>query len=83
MADVEHRVVGRALELPASLAELRREFGVELEPEALVQAMASDKKARAAEPSLVLPRAVGRIELDVSPGNEFLVRRLAADAAPA
>lgn len=72
-----------ALELPASLADLRREFGVELEPAALVRAMAVDKKARRAEPSLVLPVGVGRLELDVAPGNEFLLRRLEADAARA
>ena len=53
------------LALPASLAELRLASNCALPAHALLAAMRLDKKARAAEPRLVLPRAIGAFELDV------------------
>jgi len=66
-----------ALGLPASLDELRAASGQTLAVEPLVAAMHHDKKAAEAEISLVLPREVGRIELDARPGEGFLRRLLA------
>lgn len=62
-ADLVARATGwlRALELPASLAEL----GVELPAEALADAMRLDKKGHHCAPRFVLPRALGAVELDV------------------
>lgn len=53
------------LGLPASLAELRRESGRALAADELCAAMRLDKKSRDARPRLVLPRALGRVEIDV------------------
>jgi 3-dehydroquinate synthase len=55
----------RALELPTSLADLRRTAESELPPDALTHAMRGDKKGRRSEPRFVLPRALGVVELDV------------------
>jgi len=71
------RALARALELPADPGELRAERGLALEPEDLLAAMALDKKARGASPLLVLPRAVGRCEIDVPADRELLLAALA------
>ncbi len=54
----------RALELPRSLGELRRNHGALAAAEVLA-AMGHDKKASAGRPAFVLPRAAGRLELAV------------------
>ena len=55
----------RALGLPTSLDALRRRSGRALATADLLAAMALDKKGRAGSPRLVLPRAAGRLEIDV------------------
>ena len=69
------RLLGR-LGLPASLAELRGASGCALPADELAAAMRLDKKSRAAEPRLVLPRAIGALELDVQPDAGLLIERL-------
>ncbi len=69
-------LLGR-LGLPVSLEHLRRERGVELRPEAMVAAMRHDKKNVLGQASLVVPRGIGELELDVRPGEGFLLRLLA------
>jgi 3-dehydroquinate synthase len=54
------------LGLPSSLAELRVSTRLALEPDALLAAMKLDKKSRASQPRLVLPRAIGSLEIDVA-----------------
>ena len=56
-----------ALGLPASLKELRQTSGASLEAGELARAMQLDKKSEQGALALVLPRAVGRIDLDVRP----------------
>jgi 3-dehydroquinate synthase len=58
------RLLGR-LGLATSLAHLRRGTALALGPNDLLAAMRLDKKSRNAEPALVLPRAVGALEIDV------------------
>jgi 3-dehydroquinate synthase len=65
------------LGLPASLAELRGRYRAELAPAALCAALGRDKKGRAGEPALVLPRALGELELDVRPPDALLAALLA------
>ncbi len=69
-------LLGR-LGMPVSLDGLRRERGLELRPEAMVEAMRQDKKGTAGQASLVVPRGLGELELDVRPGEGFLLRLLA------
>ncbi len=59
------RLLGR-LRLPADLASLRRSTGQALTARELSDAMRMDKKGRAGEIRLVLPRAAGRLELEVT-----------------
>ncbi|MFN0009660.1 MAG: 3-dehydroquinate synthase [Planctomycetota bacterium] len=54
-----------ALELPGDLGSLRSATGARFAPEQLLAGMRHDKKGAAGRPRLVLPRAVGRIEIDV------------------
>ena len=56
-----------ALGLPSSLSELRRTSGAALDPGDLARAMQLDKKSEQGALGLVLPRAIGRIDLDVRP----------------
>jgi 3-dehydroquinate synthetase len=67
-----------ALGLPASLSELRRESGVSLDPGELMRSMQMDKKSQQGALGLVLPRAVGRIDLDVRPPAGLVESLLAA-----
>ncbi len=59
------RELSRALDVPANVAELRSRYEVELTTDALVAAMARDKKSRSGVPSFVLPFGPGRVERDV------------------
>ncbi len=59
------KLLGR-LHLPAKLASLRQSTGQALTPRELSDAMRLDKKGRAGEIRLVLPRAAGRLELEVA-----------------
>ncbi len=54
------------LQLPADLASLRRSTGQALTARELSDAMRLDKKGRAGEIRLVLPRAAGELELEVA-----------------
>lgn len=65
------------LGLPADLDALRAETGLALAPAELLGAMRLDKKARGGELRMVLPLAVGRIELDVAAEASLLERVLA------
>jgi 3-dehydroquinate synthase len=49
-------------QLPADLEELRRTTGSALSPRQLSEAMRHDKKSRAGEVQLVLPRAAGKLD---------------------
>ena len=53
------------LGLPGDLADLRRETGLALSAADLLAALRLDKKSREGAPRLVLPRALGEVELDV------------------
>lgn len=55
-----------ALDLPTDLADLRRRFGLPLPCAELVAAMRLDKKNRAGEIHLVLPRGLGDLDLEVA-----------------
>lgn len=59
------RSLARELDVPASLEALRQGHGVALHPDALVAAMARDKKARAGQPLFVVPSGPGAVERDV------------------
>lgn len=61
-----------ALELPSDLRSLRSATGARLEHEELLAGMRHDKKGAAGRPRLVLPRAAGRIELDVEVDPDLL-----------
>jgi 3-dehydroquinate synthase len=61
-----------ALELPGDLRALRSASGARLAPEELVAGMRHDKKGAAGRPRLVLPRAAGRIEVDVEVDPDLL-----------
>lgn len=54
-----------ALDLPVDLADLRRRFELALPSAELVEAMRLDKKNRAGEIHLVLPRGLGELDLEV------------------
>lgn len=64
--------LAEALGLPTGLGSLRAAAGVALPPRELVDAMRLDKKSRSGALRLVLPRAAGRLELDV-PADGALV----------
>lgn len=68
-----------ALGLPASLRELRLASGAALAPADLARAMELDKKNEQGALTLVLPRAVGRVDVDVRPPPDLLA--LLLDAA--
>lgn len=74
------RALAAALGLPASLDELRSEYGLALAPRALATAMRSDKKSVRAEPRFVLPARAGKLELRVGAAAE-LVLAVCAPAA--
>jgi 3-dehydroquinate synthase len=74
------RALATALGLPASLDELRAEFGLALAPRELAAAMRSDKKSVRAEPRFVLPVRAGKLELRVAAAPE-LVLAVCAPAA--
>ena len=57
------------LGLCATLDGLRSRYDVPLKPDALLAGARHDKKGRASEPALVLPRAAGDIETDVPAGG--------------
>jgi 3-dehydroquinate synthase len=78
-ADLPARVAALlgALGLPASLAELRRSCGRPLGAEELERTMELDKKVARGEVRLVLPRGVGRVDLDVRPSAGLLAGLLA------
>jgi len=59
------RSLARELDVPASLDALRHGYGIELHPDALLWAMARDKKARAGHPLYVVPFGPGAVERDV------------------
>jgi 3-dehydroquinate synthase len=59
------RELVRALELPGDLGALVRRYGANLGPDALVAAMARDKKARAGLPLFVVPFGPGAVRHDV------------------
>ncbi len=59
------RELSSALDVPADLAALRERYAVELTTDALVAAMARDKKSRSGVPLFVLPSGPGRVERDV------------------
>lgn len=61
-----------ALELPSDLGSLRSATGARLEPGELLAGMRHDKKGAAGRPRLVLPRAAGRIEIDVEVDPDLL-----------
>jgi len=61
-----------ALELPSDLRSLQGAAGARFEPEELLAGMRHDKKGSAGRPRLVLPRAAGRIELDVEVDPDLL-----------
>jgi 3-dehydroquinate synthase len=63
-----------SLGLPQGLAELRALHRKQLDSVEIMSAMDLDKKSRAGEVRLVLPRAIGELDLAVSPGREFLSR---------
>lgn len=65
------------LGLPSSLGELRGSSGSDLAVEPLVEAMRLDKKASGGQVALVVPRAVGHVDLDVRPTAELLASLLA------
>ena len=54
-----------ALQLPASLAELRERYGLTLAASELLPALAHDKKGAVGRPEFVLPTAPGELELAV------------------
>lgn len=60
------RRLSTQLGLPSDLGDLRREARLPLPAEDLLAAMRLDKKSRASAPRLVLPRALGQVELDVA-----------------
>jgi 3-dehydroquinate synthetase len=70
----------RALGLSPTWTELAERWDARLEPDRVLDAVALDKKGRASEPSLVLPRGAGRIELDVRPGRDFVAAFLRRQA---
>ncbi len=59
------RVLLRDLDLPADLAALRARYSTALPADALVAAMARDKKARAGVPLFVVPFGPGTVARDV------------------
>lgn len=65
------RLLGE-LQLPANLADLRRSIGLQLPARELLAAMGHDKKGRAGELRLVLPRSAGVIDFDI-PADGALV----------
>ena len=65
------------LELPRDLREVRARFDAELDPQALLAALAHDKKAQRAEPRFVLPIRAGQVSLDVAL-DPALVQRIVA-----
>jgi 3-dehydroquinate synthetase len=67
-----------ALGLPATLGELRQGSGAALAPADLARAMELDKKSAQGALALVLPRAVGRVDLDVRPPAGLVESLLAA-----
>ena len=66
------RILAR-LGLPAGLAELGEQRDVRLGAEDLVAGMRHDKKGAAGTPSLVLPRAPGRVVIDREVAPEVLL----------
>ena len=61
-----------SLGLPPDLASLRRSTGAPLGARELVRAMGQDKKNRSGEIRLVLPRAAGKLELEVAVDGALL-----------
>ncbi len=66
------RTLLERLGLCPTLGGLRSRYDVPLEPNSLVAGLRHDKKGRAGAPFLVVPRAVGAIELDVPADGEAL-----------
>jgi len=69
--------VARRLGLPAGLGDLESALGERLDDEALLGALARDKKARDGRPRFVLPRALGRVEIGVAVAPRDVERVLA------
>jgi len=59
------RELARRLDVPADLAELERRYGLRCDADALVAAMARDKKARGGCPEFVVPLGPGAVVRDV------------------
>ena len=66
------------LELPGTIQQLEREYGLTLAPEALILAMGSDKKARGGCPTFVLPRAPGELVRGQELAADLLVALLSS-----
>jgi 3-dehydroquinate synthase len=68
----------RALGLPANLRSLSEAWGSKIGAREVLAGMRHDKKGTAGVPRLVLPRAPGKIELDVEVGLDLLAEMIEA-----
>jgi 3-dehydroquinate synthetase len=72
----------RALLTHLGLVTTLAELAPDLDPGAVLAAMALDKKSRAGAVRLVLPRAPGRFELGAEAPHELLIGILSQKRAP-